>query len=356
MSLLEMYSKNSVIQQLGISNEDIAKCLSMWQQPHRHYHGLQHLVRLLDAIDSASCDEQVRDKLKVIALFHDVVYNPLEQNNEEQSIAVFKGMLKCVEPDLIASIVEAIADTKHHHLAKSILSFYFCSLDLIDLTEADYGVLAKNEKELLKEYQCYDFPFYRENRIKFAEGLIKSFEGTKFYNGGIKKSTEFIISYLRSYRPQIGLYPGSFNPFHVGHLNILEKAEPLFDKVIIGLGVNPEKTASGDERALQKILPFHQIRQFSTMLPDLIAELSQYADVTLIRGLRNGYDLNYEMNQLRFLQEDSPAIRVIYIPCDKEFEHISSSAIRGIQKFDRQRGEKYFPQKYNYFLQNKTQE
>lgn len=124
---------------------------------------------------------------------------------------------------------------------------------------------------------------------------------------------------------KIGLYPGSFNPFHKGHYNILLKAEKIFDKVIIARGVNPDKAKSTWE--LPKVLEGRPIVEYEGLLTDYMKTLS-FDNLTVIRGLRNGTDLQYEITQYRFLQEFMPDIQLISIFCDKEFEHISSSAIR----------------------------
>ena len=71
------------------------------------------------------------------------------------------------------------------------------------------------------------------------------------------------------------------------------------------------------------------------------------ADVTIVKGLRNGYDLNYESNQLRFMQDFHPDVNEIFIQCDKQFEHISSSALRGIKSFHGSIS-RYIPNKYSY--------
>jgi len=137
---------------------------------------------------------------------------------------------------------------------------------------------------------------------------------------------------------RVGIYAGSFNPFHQGHLNILEKAEKIFDKVIIARGINPEKK--------NEILPMpdkianRTWMNYSGLLTDFIKTLP-YDNVTLIRGLRNGIDLQYELNQYRYLQDLMPEIQLISIFCDKEFEHISSSGIRMLSQFDAEHVKKY---------------
>lgn len=133
-------------------------------------------------------------------------------------------------------------------------------------------------------------------------------------------------------KENIGLYPGSFNPFHLGHYNILQKAESIFDRVVIAYGQNKEKMEDG------YVLPTppekiknREIRLYSGLLTDFIYSLPY--EITVIRGLRNSTDLQYELTQYRFLQEMMPKIKVVSIFCDKEYEHISSSAIRMLQKY-----------------------
>lgn len=129
---------------------------------------------------------------------------------------------------------------------------------------------------------------------------------------------------------KVGVYAGSFNPFHKGHYNILQKAEKIFDKVIIARGYNPEK--KNDLVALPNIIMDRTVMQYSGLLTDFIKTLP-YKNITVIRGLRNSVDLQYEMNQYRYLQDLMPNIQLVSIFCDKEFEHISSSGIRTLSVF-----------------------
>ena len=147
----------------------------------------------------------------------------------------------------------------------------------------------------------------------------------------------------------IAIYPGSFAPFHIGHLNIAQKSLKMFDEVIIAVGVNPEKNTNKEDVSARCIELSKKINMcvmsFEGLLTDFISRVNQSRKdcrVVLVRGLRNGNDLDYEINQLRFMEELSGTkVDVVFIPCDKEFEHISSSAVRNISKLSTKLTGKY---------------
>lgn len=145
----------------------------------------------------------------------------------------------------------------------------------------------------------------------------------------------------------LAIYAGSFNPFHIGHLNIVEKAEKIFGRgnVLIAIGVNPEKAKSED--LLSRSVDIanktgRSVEVYTTFLHELIEKKeSEGYKVVLIRGLRNGDDLAYEDNQLKFINDFKKNIDVVFFRCDEEFQHISSSAIRNLQSFRPGSGDKY---------------
>lgn len=112
------------------------------------------------------------------------------------------------------------------------------------------------------------------------------------------------------------------------------KAEKIFDEVILGVGQNPEKEKNEflvpDELKVRKT----KIIFYDSLLTEVVDKLEKEGmDITIVRGLRNSTDIQYELNQYRFLQDLKPDIKVVSIFCDKEYEHISSSAIRMLNKY-----------------------
>ncbi len=142
---------------------------------------------------------------------------------------------------------------------------------------------------------------------------------------------------------RIGIYPGSFNPFHVGHLDIVRQAQRVFEDIYVVRAINPDKappTTQLPESFLNemKVLCTTQ----SGLVPDYVKsfECSGH-DVTLIRGLRSGADLAHEQNLVAFLRNMHPQIKVVFFLCDSKFQHISSSALRGIRQVSEEEYKRY---------------
>jgi pantetheine-phosphate adenylyltransferase len=336
--------------------------IERWSQPHRFYHTVKHLDSLLRMIADRKLPAREDILLKYIALFHDVVYDPRKKDNEEQSVNIAK---KLVPACLSKEVCNAIIDTKTHR-GRSELSKIFCEMDLDILFNGSFADLLMMETLIAKEYQFASVGDYKKRRIEFLTGFCKQWAKRKPSN------VAQLAEYVKGYRPKIGFYPGSFDPFHIGHMNILEKAEKIFDKVIVGVGVNPQKVTGQDAFAesyalkqvplfpestsdfamakamkVRGVLPFHQIVVFRGLLTEAIKVLAKDADITVIRGLRSGYDLEYENNQTKVLEDIYPDYKVIYIPCDASVTHVSSTVIRALKAMGNS-ADNFFSQKFNY--------
>ena len=130
------------------------------------------------------------------------------------------------------------------------------------------------------------------------------------------------------------VFPGSFDPITRGHVSIIRRALPLFDKVIIAIGENGEK---------KSFFPLEQRIEWLHLVffAEKKIEVSIYSGLTIdfcrvknakfiLRGLRTSADFEFErsigqMNKLMY-----PEIETVFLLCDPEFASVSSSIVRDI--------------------------
>ena len=133
------------------------------------------------------------------------------------------------------------------------------------------------------------------------------------------------------------LYPGSFDPIHLGHLEIIETAVDLFDDVVVAAMRNPQK---GDgvfdlderEQMIKKSvahLPTVSVTMFSTLVVDLARDL----DVNfIIKGLRAVSDFENEL-QMAQMNYAVSGVRTVFIPSASSRSFLASKLIREIARF-----------------------
>lgn len=316
--------------------QDWERIAKAWQEPHRFYHNEEHLAFLLEKIANSSLNSTEKELLYLLAFFHDLVYQPTAQDNELQSALLFEQMCKSNDEKAKNFIKQAILDTQTHQ-PHNALSAFFCKIDLAIVAQSSFLELLEWEKKIFKEYQVFDYSHYKVGRLEVLKRLSAQHPQNQ-------QNIQYLIEYVQQHKPNIGVYPGSFNPFHNGHYDILKKSEQVFDKVIVARGVNPEKNTTLEADGISPALYFRQTEHFEGLLTDYLTSKEQDAHITLIRGLRNGDDLAYEMNQISFMKDLKPNLKVVFFHCDREFEHISSSAIRNLEKIAKGYGNKYLPQ------------
>lgn len=152
--------------------------LDMWNESHRHYHNLEHLNDLISQINedyaASKFDENFRNKLLLTALFHDIVYEPSRQDNEERSAQFFEDLCVDKKSKDISEVKQAILDTKSH-LADTQLSETFNKYDM-NIVERDFDSLVKWEEGISSEYvPNYGRDNYKIGRITFLESLLDKY-------------------------------------------------------------------------------------------------------------------------------------------------------------------------------------
>ncbi len=130
------------------------------------------------------------------------------------------------------------------------------------------------------------------------------------------------------------IYPGSFDPFTLGHLNIIERASRIFDKTLIAVARNVSKktTFTTDERVaiIKEIFKGQENVQVDSFEGLLVEYVERAGTRIVLRGMRSVSDFEYEMQMANANKTLSSAIETVFMVTDSKFSHISSSLIREI--------------------------
>ncbi len=130
------------------------------------------------------------------------------------------------------------------------------------------------------------------------------------------------------------VFPGSFDPLTKGHENILRRALPLFDEVIIGIGVNAAKQSMFPlERRLawlEEVFadePKVSAQAYEGLTADFCQKVNAH---WLIRGVRNGGDFEYERTIAQMTRQLQPTLETVILFTDPEHAPIHSTVVREI--------------------------
>ena len=145
---------------------------------------------------------------------------------------------------------------------------------------------------------------------------------------------------------RIAIYPGSFDPVTLGHLDIIRRASGLFDRLIVAVMHNQNKKPvfSVEERMemLRRTtagLPNVEIESFGGLLADYAREKGAHI---LLKGVRNPTDWDMELQMARINQGILPQLETLLMPASAEYEHFSSTMAREMIHYG-QPLEKYLP-------------
>jgi pantetheine-phosphate adenylyltransferase len=133
---------------------------------------------------------------------------------------------------------------------------------------------------------------------------------------------------------RIGVYPGSFDPPTLGHLDMIERAARLFDKLIVAVARNSEKnclfTADEREDMLRQVtrhIPNIEIDHFKGLTVDFAHEIGSF---TLVRGLRAISDFEYELTMASTNRKMRPEVDTVILMPNENYMFISSRLVKEI--------------------------
>jgi pantetheine-phosphate adenylyltransferase len=133
------------------------------------------------------------------------------------------------------------------------------------------------------------------------------------------------------------VYTGVFDPIHLGHLDIIRRGSRIFDRLVVGVGINPEKAPffTVEERVdlVQRVVTTYgnvEVKPFPGLAVRFVREVGAHI---MLRGLRTLSDMEYEFSMsLTNLALDAQ-IETIFLMAKEEYSHISSTLIRQIATF-----------------------
>jgi pantetheine-phosphate adenylyltransferase len=130
------------------------------------------------------------------------------------------------------------------------------------------------------------------------------------------------------------VFPGSFDPFTTGHMDIVRRALPLFDKIIIAVGVNSSKKSLYTLEARMDLLRLIFQNEPKVNVDFFEGLTARYCNSIharyLIRGLRNASDFDYEKTISQLNSIIGHQLETVFLIASPEFSHVSSTIVREI--------------------------
>ncbi|MCL5430342.1 MAG: pantetheine-phosphate adenylyltransferase [Candidatus Marsarchaeota archaeon] len=320
--------------------EPVFNALTEAYSSGRAYHNLTHVRECIDEV------EKVRELLadpnavEFALWFHDARYDTMRQDNEERSAdwaaSVARGA--GLDGDFAEKVRRLILATKH---------FNDTDNDAKYLSDIDLSILGKSAERfdtynaaIAAEYSWVQPEVYKNGRKGVLEHfgnrdhiyMTKAFQDV--YEARAKANIERTVAALSEGRKKImAVYAGSFDPPHIGHEWIINRAAMLFDDLVVVVAVNPLKryTFTVDERVemLKKIVGKNPHVQVTSIEHKFTARYAKSIGAGyLVEGVRDPSDLAKEQAQADWNKEIEPGVETVLLMRPPEFAKVSSSAIK----------------------------
>jgi pantetheine-phosphate adenylyltransferase len=137
-----------------------------------------------------------------------------------------------------------------------------------------------------------------------------------------------------SLSPRVAVYTGTFDPVHLGHVDVIQRGSRLFDRLIVGVGINPDKATmfTLNERvdlirAVAAGIDNVEVQAFPGLAVQFVRQVGARI---MLRGLRTLSDMEYEFTMSLMNLHLDPEIETVFVMAKEEFSHVSSSLLRQI--------------------------
>ena len=137
---------------------------------------------------------------------------------------------------------------------------------------------------------------------------------------------------------KIGIYPGTFDPITLGHVDIIERSSKVFDEVIVTLAINPKKTSLFSSKERREMIedavrhiPNVSVVEFDGLIVDLAKKKEARA---IIRGLRAISDFEFEFQMALMNRNLAEEIDTVFFMPHERYTYLSSSIIRNVASFN----------------------
>lgn len=158
---------------------------------------------------------------------------------------------------------------------------------------------------------------------------------------------------------RVAVYPGTFDPIHKGHLDVISRGSRLFDHLIVGVGINPDKSPffTLEERV-------ELVRRVTTPFPNVSVEgftglavgfVRDSGARVMLRGLRTTSDMENEFTMSLMNLNLDPEIETVFLMAKEPYSHLSSTLLRQIAQFSGHL-EKFLPPEVEGALEARVRE
>jgi len=133
---------------------------------------------------------------------------------------------------------------------------------------------------------------------------------------------------------RIAVYPGVFDPVHLGHLDVIQRGCRLVDRLVVAVGENPEKAPIFDQaervallKASVKGMPNVEVQPFTGLVVRFVRSVGSRI---MLRGIRTTSDMEYEFTMSIMNTMMDPEIETVFLMAHQQFSHVSGTLLRQI--------------------------